>query len=489
MAETACRGNSERRWETFKTYQDFEKAKAEGRTIDFITQAIQEYKSSEDYAIALDADEYEAERNVSIMQWIRYLYTMDGRKVPDFTSSNNRIASNFFHRLTTQRCAYSLGNGVSFTNAEDMMQDGQRARVDKTKEMLGKDFDTVLYNAAHYALIHKVSYLFWNLDHADCFKMTEFLPLFDEIDGSLKAGFRFWSLDWANRPVTVVVYEQDGYEKYRTKEGSKGLDLALYEQKRAYKQEIAHNSVDPDEVVGESNYSYLPIIPLWGSKHRQSDLVGMRAKIDAYDLVKSGFANDLEECAEIYWIVSNAMGETDESLAKFRDRIKLNHIAVVDTANSPVTPYTQEVPVTARATLLQSLREQIYEDYGALDVHTVAAGATNDHIDAAYQPMDEEADDFEYQIIRCIRGILDILGIDDMPLFNRNRISNGYERTQMIMMAAQYLDDETILKKLPFITVDEIEGIMTRRDENSAVRILSFEDTGEQEEQQQEGEA
>ena len=40
-----------------KTYQDFEKAKAEGRTIDFITQAIQEYKSSEDYAIALDADE------------------------------------------------------------------------------------------------------------------------------------------------------------------------------------------------------------------------------------------------------------------------------------------------------------------------------------------------------------------------------------------------------------------------------------------------
>ena len=298
--------------------------------------------------------------------------------------------------------------------------------------------------------------------------MTEFLPLYDENDGILKAGFRFWSLDWEKRPVTVVVYEQDGYENDRTKNGSKGLDIELYEPKRAYKQDIAHNEVDPDQIVGESNYSvdnkpYLPIVPFWGNKHKQSDLVGMRSKIDAYDLVKSGFANDVDECAEIYWLVENAMGENDETLAKFRDRIKLNHIAAIDSMNSKITPYTQEIPVNARNTLLQSLRDQIYEDYGALDVHTVAAGATNDHIDAAYQPMDEEADDFEYQVIQCISGILAILGIDDVPLFNRNRISNQKERTEMVINAAQYLDDETILKKLPFITPDEIDGILMNK--------------------------
>ena len=454
-----------------KTYQDWEKAKAEYREIDFITQAINEYKSSEDYKLALDADEYEAERNVSIMQWVKYLYTMDGRKVPDFTSGNNRIASNFFHRLTTQRCAYSLGNGVSFAGAQEVVQNGQRVIVDTTKEMLGKDFDTALYEAGHYALIHKVSYLFWNLDHADVFKMTEFLPLFDEYDGSLKAGFRFWSLDWEKRPVTVVVYEMDGYTKYRTKDGSKGLDIVVYEDKVGYKAQVLHNEVDPDIIVGYSNYSYLPIIPLWGNKHKQSDLVGMRSKIDAYDLVKSGFANDLQECAEIYWIVSNAMGMSDADLAKFRDRMKLNHIAVADTTNSPITPYTQEIPVNARDTLLKSLREQIYEDYGALDVHTVAAGATNDHIDAAYQSMDEEADDFEYQVIKAIRGILNIIGVDDMPLFNRNRISNQKERTEMVLMAANYLDAETILKKLPFITPDEIDRIMMQNDAASAGRF------------------
>ena len=445
-----------------KTWQDWEQAKEKNETIDFIRGAISEYRQSSDYKTALDADEYEAERNVTINQYVKKLYTIDGREMADFTSVNNRIASNFFHRLTTQRCAYSLGNGVSFVGARQEVVNGKRVRIDETKDALGADFDTVLYEAAHYALIHKVSFIFWNLDHADYFKMTEFLPLYDEIDGSLKAGFRFWSLDWGSRPVTVVVYEQDGYTKYRTRPGSKGLDIAEYEPKRSYKQTIAHNGVDPDEIIGESNYSYLPIVPLWGNKHHQSDLVGMRAKIDAYDLIKSGFANDLQDCAEIYWIVSNALGMDDSELAKFRDRIKLNHIAAVDTDNSPVTPYTQEVPYNAKSVLLESLQEQIYNDYGGLNVLSIPGGdnKTATEIEAAYQPMDEEADDFEYQVIKCIRGILSIIGIDDMPMFNRNRICNQAETTNMVLSAANYLDLETVLKKLPFITPDEIDGIM-----------------------------
>ena len=173
------------------------------------------------------------------------------------------------------------------------------------------------------------------------------------------------------------------------------------------------------------------------------------------------------------------MGMNDAELAKFRDRIKLNHIATVDTTNSPVTPYTQEIPVTARESLLASLRSQIYEDYGALDVHVVAAGATNDHIEAAYQPMDEEADDFEYQVIQCINGILRLIGIEDVPLFNRNRVSNQMERTNMVMMAAQLLDRETILKKLPFITPDEIEGILMKT-ESAEMGTFSREEEAEE---------
>ena len=466
-----------------KTYQDYLEYKEKGQELDFITAAINEYRASPEYKIALDADEYEAERNITIMEFMRWLYTSAGQQVVDFTAANNRIASNFLHRLVTQRVAYSLGNGISFANAEKVFKDGKWTVVDTTKDKLGTDFDTILYTAGRFARLHRVSYIFWNLDHADIFKATEFCPLFDENDGSLMAGIRFWSLDWGQKPVTVVMYEADGYTKYRTRPKSKGLDLVELEPKRAYKQQIAHNDVDPDEIVGESNYVAIPIIPFWGSQHRQSDLVGMRSKIDAYDLVKSGFCNDLQDCAQVFYIISNALGMTDEDLAKFRDRLKFQHIAVMDTDNTGIQPFQQEIPTTARTALIDSLRAQIYEDYGGLDVHTIAAGATNDHVDAAYQPMDEEADDFEYQAIKCIRGILNIIGVDDMPIFNRNRISNQMERTQMIMMAANYLDDETIIRKLPFITPDEADAILARK---TASDQDAFEAEEPEEEEQEE---
>ena len=120
---------------------------------------------------------------------------------------------------------------------------------------------------------------------------------------------------------------------------------------------------------------------------------------------------------------------------------------------------------------LSEIRNEIYEDFGALDVHTVAAGATNDHIDAAYQPMDEEADDFEYQIIQCIRQILKLINIDDMPVFKRNRISNQREQTEMILSAANYLDSKTILTKLPFITIDEVSDIVASKEMEAESRI------------------
>ena len=454
-----------------KTYQDWLEAKARGETLDFIKAAIEEHRSSKEFKTALDADEYEAERNVTIMEFVKMIFTATGEQVEDFTSANSKMASNFFHKLTTQRCSYSLGNGISFPSAKKSVVDGQAVTVDEVKERLGETFDTVLYRAAKSALLHGCSYLMWNFDHADFFKLTEFVPLYDEEDGRLKAGFRFWSLDWNNKPVTVVVYEPEGYTKYVTKRGSKGLDLVMRDDLRGYVANYEHTEADGDILTGYSNYSDIPIVPLWGNAHHQSDLVGMRGKIDVYDLVSSGFANTVQDCAEIYWIISNAMGMNDDDLAKFRDRIKLQHIAVADMDNSPVTPHTQEIPVTANETLLNRTRAQIYEDYGAIDVHTIAAGATNDHIDCAYQSMDDEADDFEYQIIQAVQGILSLLGVKDTPIFHRNKVSNMKEQTETVMLAADKLDEETLLKKLPFLTPDEVMEVMARKQAEMAATV------------------
>lgn len=439
------------------TYQDFIK---EPSLLEAIANAIQKHLKSDVYTTAKSADEYDHQRNETIVNYVRLIFTATGTPVEDFTASNNKICSNFFHRLNTQRCTYLLGNGVSFTgHNEDLFDEyGVKTTIDTTKEKLGSKFDTNLKRIGYLSLIHGVSFGFWNVNQLHVFPVTEFVPLLDEETGALRAGIRFWRID-EKKPTMAVLYEEDGYTKFRSA-GEYGMVFEEIQPKKGYKVTVNVSSEGGEEVVGEENYGSLPVVPLWGSSLKQSTLVGMKNAIDSFDLIRSGFANDLTDCAQIYWILENCGGMSDYELEKFRDRLKINHIAAIDADNSAAKPYTQDIPYAARKEYLDEIRAGIYEDFGGLDVHTVAAGATNDHIDAAYQPLDEEADDFEYQVIDFIEQVLKLMGIEDTPVFKRNRISNQAEQTAMVLSAANYLDDETVLKKLPFITVDEVAKIL-----------------------------
>ena len=438
------------------TYQDF---KNEPDVITGITNAINNHKHSKEYKIAISADNYDRMQNETILNYIQTIFNLLGQPMEDFTASNNKLCSNFFHRLNTQRCTYLLGNGISFTDHIETStnEKGIDISVDTTKEMLGDEFDSDLKDIGYYSLIHGVCFGFWNYDKLHVFPFTQFKPLWDEEDGTLRAGIRFWQID-KNKPMIAVLYEEDGYSKYKAKSDSSKYELM--QEKKPYKRIVSISEEGGEEVVGEENYGILPIVPMWGSKLHQSTLVGMKEKIDSYDIIRSGFANDLTDCAQVYWILENCSGMSDKQLDKFRDRLKTMHIAVADTVNSRATPYTQEIPYQARKEYLDEIRAGIYEDFGGLDVHTVAAGATNDHIDAAYQPLDEEADDFEYQVIKFVQQILKLVGIEDTPVFKRNRISNQTEQTQMVLSAAEYLGTEYVLKKLPFVTVDEVSEII-----------------------------
>lgn len=450
------------------TYQDFVEAGDAGRE-GFVLEAIERHRSGKAYRTARIADAYDRQENTTINAYVQKVFDITGSKLVDFTAGNNKIASNFFHRLNTQRTMYSLGQGVSFTDADEA------GGEDTTKGRLGRHFDHDLRTLAYYALIHGVCFGFWNLDRMFVFPLTEFCPLWDECDGTLRAGIRFWRID-GSRPMQAVLYEADGYTRYQSRQdanGATGERLEAVDGKRPYIEKTSYTPADGiEQVIGGENYPALPVVPMWGSRLHQSTLVGMRQAIDSYDLIRSGFANDLTDCAQIYWLVSNAGGMGDKDLQKFLDRLKINHVALVDSDDGGnARAYTQEVPYAARQAYLQSIRDGIYEDFGALDVHTVAAGATNDHIDAAYQPMDEEASDFEYQVSEFVQQLLALMGIDDTPVFKRTRISNQKEQVDMVMSEAQYLDRETVLRKLPNISPSEVPAIKGRLDAEDEGRM------------------
>lgn len=459
-----------------RTYEDLLEL-PEGNTpekIDFVLSSIFEYKASNQYTEAVTAYDYFRRRNVTITQYQKLLYTMSGEAVPDNFSANYKFCNAFFKIFVEQENSYLLGNGVTFND-------------DTTKDKLGGDsFDNKMMELGEYALWGGVAYGFFNMNHLDTFKATEFVPLIGEEDGALHAGIRWWQIDYT-KPLRATLYEEDGYTDFIWRINDKGRtdeNGEILHEKRPYKQIVATSPADGEEILDGENYPGFPIVPLWANLTHQNELIGLREKIDGYDLIQSGFANDLDDASMIYWTITNAGGMDDIDLAKFIERMKTVKAAVVDEQGSRAEAHTMDVPYAARQAALQDLRDSLYRDAMALDTDKISAGSiTATAINAAYENLDLKCDRFEMCVTDCIKALLALISVDDSPTYHRRKTTNQPEVTQMIMSAASELDRETILKHLPFLNIDEIEDILKRKDEEEADRFADETDEAEEEQE------
>ena len=431
---------------------------------------IQQHQSSDIYRTAKIADDYDRCRNTTTMQYQKMITDLTGRKYVDQTAAVHRSCSNFFNIFTTQENQYLLGNGAEWKNGAG--------------EKLGKDFDTRLQQAGKAALVGGVSFGFWNLDHLEVFKALEFAPLYDEENGALAAGVRFWQID-SSKPLRATLYELDGYTNFLWVKDDKlqisGAWAALGDQtymqpKHPYKVKVRESAADGAEIYDGENYPAFPIVPLWGNPHRQSELVGTREKIDAYDFILNGWEDDLDN-AQIYWIISGAGGMDDPDLVQFLDRLRTVKAAAPAEGQS-VQPVTVQVPVEARETLLQRLEKQLYRDAMMMNPEDIAGGAaTATQIRAAYERQNVKADQFEYCVIEFIQGILRVAGIDDEPTFTRSTIVNTQEEVQTVVMAASYLGSDYVTRKILTLLGDgdQAEEVLRAVDAEAGERLAAVE--------------
>lgn len=452
-----------------KTYNDYLKADTEAAKKTFIQSAIEEHRGSDAYAIACDAQDYMRTLNTTIMNYKKLLYTLSGEAVPDNYSANHKCASSFFKRFITQENQYLLGNGATFTD-------------ESTKNALGgDDFDVALQEMGRNALVEGVAFGFCNLDHIEVFKFTEFVPLYDENNGALMAGIRFWQID-ADKPLRATLYEIDGYTEYikgQVDKYGKKTEMQVLQEKRPYKTIVKTSVVDGVEIYNGGNYPTFPIVPMWGNPEKQSELLTIRSQIDAYDLIKSGFANDLDDASMIYWTIQNAGGMDDVDLAQFVERMKTVKAAVVGDGlgqGATAEAHTMDVPYESREAYLTRLEKDMYKDFMALNTEQIAAGqVTATQIEAAYEPLNEKADMYEYCVRQFIKGILNVLDIDDTPSFVRSKMSNQKEDIESVLSCADYLPEEYITKKLLTILgdIDLIDEINAQKANEAMSRMTT----------------
>ena len=436
-----------------KTFQDLTAVgESEKDRMDFVLSAISQHKQTEAYQTAKNAELYYKHQNPTIMRYQKIVRNLLGQAVVDTFSANHKIASNWFFYFTTQAVQYLLGNGVTFDD-------------EAVKDKFGKGFDGKLQKLATSAKTGGVAFAFFNVDKIDAFGFTEFVPLYDEETGALTAGIRFWQVD-DDKPLRATLYDPDGYTEYIRKNGE---DMVVKQEKRKYKERVYRNEIQTEVLDGE-NYPGFPIIPLY-NVNRQSDLVGNRGTIDAYDLMISKLVNNVSEGDLVYWILKNADGMDDVDDVQFLERLRTIGVAHVR-QNGEVEAHKVEAPFEANDNTIDRLKGQLFADFMALNVEQIQAGnVTATQIRAAYEPLNQKTDLFEYEVIDFIHRLCELVGVEAEPSFKRSVIANQTEETNMILAAATYLDDETILDKLPFVTPEEKKTILERKDEEALARM------------------
>lgn len=414
--------------------------------IDFVRAAINEHKGSNLYRTAVEAELYYDGENPTINRYEKIIYDMQGKAHRDMWTANHKIASQFYGFVVDQEISYLLANGVAF---------GEK----RTKERLGANFDENICDLAQFARIGGVSFGFWNVDHVDMFKVTEFVPMWDEENGALMAGVRFWQLT-DNKPLRATLYEPDGYTEYRWIDG----EGEIYQDKRPYKLKVRQSEATGAEIYDGENYPTFPIVPLFNNRKMKSSLNGKRNTLDALDLARSGMVNNVSEGALIYWVLKDYNGMDDVDDAEFKRRLLSLGVVHVD-GEGDATPHTVEAPFDGTSATIDMLLRQLYDDFQAFNSEAVtASNQSATAIKASYIPLDLKVDKIERQVTRFIKGILALAGIEDEPTYTRNQLINKQEETQSLLMAAQYYDSEYILKKLLTINgdIDQFDEISKR---------------------------
>lgn len=417
-----------------KTYQDWMKV-AEGseqERMQFIKSLITDHKASFMYTQAIDGEKYFSGNNTTIKKYEKVLYNAMGQMVPDYFSANHKLATRFFYRSVMQANSTLLGNGITWDNGK-----GEKA--------LGSDFDKKIIQAGRNAQVDGVTFGFYNNGKVEIYKVTEFAPLYDEEDGALKAGVRFWQVD-PEKPLRATMFELDGYTEYLWDEDH--VEGIVKQKKRSYIIVKQSTQAFGDEIYEFENYPTFPIVPCWSNDLKQSELLPIRPTIDAYDLINSGYANDIDDANLIYWTITNAGGMDDVDLVRFLDKLRKMHGAQTDD-DQQITAHTVDVPFEGREAILERLERQLYKDSMSLNTYDIAGGAvTATQIEAAYEPLNEKLDALEAQITDFISRLLAVAGVEDEPTYTRSLIVNRSEDINALLSGSMYLEPEYITTKI-----------------------------------------
>lgn len=435
----------------------------EDKRIAFITQAISDFKKSEEYKTAETSMKYYRKENPDIAAVEKIVYDMKGIAHQDLISPNAKLRCCYYPSILNEACAHLLTNGVGFSNQAN-------------KDKLGDDFDDVLKEMYLDALICGRTFGYYDNrvpgdPHILNLKYLNTLPILDDYTGS-NADYIYFTQIADDKPLCVTLFEPDGVTEYVEEPGEA---MKISKPKRSYTQTVVWNEAEGVYLSKEQESTGIPIYPLY-NVNKQPSIVGVHEDLAALDLMASQLVNNVSQAELVYWVLKNYGGNDDIADANFIINLIKSHVIHVDD-NGSAEPHQITVPFEANQTAYARIKQLVYDNLCGVNHETLNAGnLTATAISSAYSQQRNFSAMMESNVFKFIRGMLVIAGVKEKERLTVEYYEtiNSTEAIQNAVVSAPWLGDTETTERLAILngSGERIEEIMN---EKSAESIAQFE--------------
>lgn len=443
------------------TINDIVSFMQKGMTNNAIVQQLVNVDSiSNEKAFMLKSESYFNNQNDIINMDFRAYICNGVTKIND-NRSNRRISHNFLRLLINQAVNYIAGNSITYKHEDEEFQ----TYLDKYL-MFDFDDNNVLWlkesRKKGKSYLHVYYDLMGELKYA-IIPSEQIIPIYkDEFRKEIEQIVRYYS---------IVGVDSQGKQVLRKKVewwNNKEVKIFQEDEKGTFNtiQVLPHWSYSIDtnpDIVEPHSWGKVPFVQLFNNDEAIPDLQDIKGFIDAYDLIESGFINQIADIKEILIKVLGYSGSTVEEISAL---LKDTGIVKIDSPDGDVDILKTEIPVEARNAALKNLKDSIFMIGQGVDPNPEKIGTNITGIalkmlyaqldlkcSASIRKMHKALYEFMWFIVEDYNNRFgtNINYRDIKFTFNKNMIMNEAEIIDSLSKSKGIISDETIIEKHPYV--------------------------------------
>lgn len=401
---------------------------------------IENRRNTQKYAYFKFGDDYYQAENTAIMNRKKYIY-LDGIGIAENPfGANHKLPSGHFKKIVDQKVMYQLGNGVKWNEPQDI------------DAYFDDPFDEVIIDLGIDASKKSEAWLMaYKIDGQLKFTQIpseQLTPIWDEYGRLIEMARSFDDGQF----MWIYLYTENELIRYRRKKTDKDYKMLDRLGHWTTYQEFNGEQVGEPEQHG---FGKVPFIPLFNNREKLSDLHNIKTLIDTYDIINSDFANNIDDMQDAFFTLKGYTGDA-KNLGEFMRQLKM-YKAVPVGEDGEVNANQLQIPVEARKVFLERIEKDIYKFSMAVDLSNSQGGSiTNVYIKSMFADLDLKADQFESEIRKFIKKLVEFINEADNKNFSydcsftREMILNTNEVVDNLVKLSGIISNKTIRELIPY---------------------------------------